>query len=102
MRTRKKPRMAKADYGIYGSLTSYVALAVIASISLVLIIFENFLRAVFSMTLAISAVVLVALLLVQVVYSRRRIGLVPEIIKAGSICSGNRVLDIGTGRVSRQ
>jgi len=89
--------MNSANYGIYGSLAYYVALAVIASLSLVLLVFTDFLRALFIVTLPVSVALLILSLIVLFLISRR-IGIVPEIVAAAKIRANDRVLDIGTGR----
>jgi len=89
--------MNSADYGIYGSLAFYIALAVIASLSLVLVVFTDFLRVLFIVTLSVSASLLILSLIVLFLISRR-IGIVPEIVAAAKIGANDRVLDVGTGR----
>jgi SAM-dependent methyltransferase len=89
--------MNSANYGIYGSLAYYAALALIASLSLVLVVFTDFLRALFIVTLSVSVALLVLSLVVLFLISRR-IGIVPEIVAAAKIRANDRVLDIGTGR----
>lgn len=90
--------MNSADYGLYGSSVYYAALSLIASVSLVLVVFAQLLRPVFIATLVVS---LSTLLLSHVTLSylgRRRIELVPGIVATGKIHENDRVLDIGTGR----
>jgi SAM-dependent methyltransferase len=89
--------MTSAKYGIYGSLVYYAALAVIASLSLVLVVFTDFLRALFVVTLPVSVALLILSLIVLFLISRR-IGIVPQIVAAAKIRANDRVLDIGTGR----
>jgi len=89
--------MNSANYGTYGSLAYYAALALIASLSLVLVVFTDFLRVLFIVTLSVSVALLVLSLIVLFLISRRT-GIVPEIVAAAKIRSNDRVLDVGTGR----
>ena len=91
--------MAKASYGTYGSLQVYASLAITASLSFILVIFTEYLRALFmTVFFASSGLLLSVSTILPVMYSSRRISLVPEIVAAGTIDSRGRVLDIGTGR----
>ncbi len=91
--------MTRANYGIYGSRAYYAALAIIASLFLLLIIFTELARALFITAFLVSIALLVLLMLVpQILYARRRIGIVHEVIASGKIGSDDRVLDVGTGR----
>jgi len=89
--------MNSANYGIYGSLAYYAALAVIASLSLVLVVFTDFLRVLFIVTLSVSVALLILSPIVLFLISRR-IGIVSRIVAAATIHANDRVLDIGTGR----
>jgi len=89
--------MSSSNYGIYGSLAFYAALAVVAFLSLVLVVFTEFLRVLFIVTLSISIALLILSLIVLFLISRR-IGIVPEIVTAAKIRASDRVLDVGTGR----
>jgi len=91
--------MTKANYGTYGSLKAYTALGITASLSLILGIFTEYLRALFmTIFFASSGLLLSVSTILPVIYGSRRISLVPEIVAAGTIDSKDRVLDIGTGR----
>lgn len=91
--------MTSANYGIYGSRAYYAVLAIIASLFLVLIFFTEFARVLFITALVISIALLALLMLVpQILYARRRIGIVHEVIASGKIDPDDRVLDVGTGR----
>jgi len=91
--------MAKANYGTYGSLQAYAALAITAILSFMLVIFTEYLRALFiTIFFASSGLLLSLSTILPVMYGSRRISLVPEIVAAGTIGSEDRVLDIGTGR----
>jgi len=89
--------MNSANYGMYGSLAYYAALAVIASLSLLLVVFTDFLRVFFIVTLSVSVALLVLSLVLLFLVSRR-IGIIPEIVGAVKIRASDRVLDVGTGR----
>ena len=83
----------------YGSLRVYAALGITASLFLILVIFTEYLRALFMvMFFASSTLLLLVPPVLSAMFGRRRIGLVPEIVAAGSIGAKDRVLDIGTGR----
>ncbi|MDP2744895.1 MAG: class I SAM-dependent methyltransferase [Dehalococcoidia bacterium] len=91
--------MSKANYGVYGSWAYYAVLAAIAVLSLGLVAFADFLRALLIITFVTSTTLLALLILVpQLLYARRRMGIVHEVIAAGKIGPNDRVLDVGTGR----
>lgn len=89
--------MTKANYGVYGSSVYYAALAVTALLSLMLLVFTDFFRAVFATMLSLSLGVLVLSLVFLLLLSRRA-GVVREIVATAKIRTDDRVLDIGTGR----
>jgi len=79
-------------------LAFYAALAVTAFLSLILVVFTEYLQLLFMVILFTSATLLVSVpSVLSVIYGSRRIGLVPEIVAAGSIGANDRVLDVGTG-----
>jgi len=90
---------AKADYGIYGSWSYYISLAILSAIFLLLAIFIEFLRLLFAAVFGITTAVLVLFVLVpQILYARKRGWITRRVVEAGRISEGDSVLDIGTGR----
>jgi len=90
--------VTRANYGMYGSTAFYAALAITASLSLLLFMFTDILRVLFIVTLSVSISLLLLTFVVLSYFERRRIGLIPEIVAAGKIGPNERVLDVGTGR----
>lgn len=89
----------KADYGVYGSWSYYISLAILSAIFLLLAIFIEFFRLLFATAFGITTAVLVLFVLVpQILYARKRGWITRRVVEAGRISEGDSVLDIGTGR----